>query len=97
MSFQRADTQEPLILDSPTNIPPALADALDESKLPTEIPELVTELSKRAHDVEDRAMRVQEVPSRDDLTHGVIVDEQAGMGLGHATAARDDADRSVRR
>lgn len=57
----------------------------------------VTDFVGRAHDVEDRAMRVQEVPSRDDLTHGVIVDEQAGMGLGHATAARDDADRSVRR
>ena len=47
-----ADSQEPLILDSPTNIPPALADALDESKLPTGTPELLAELAKRAGDVE---------------------------------------------
>jgi hypothetical protein len=46
------DSQEPLILDSPTNIPPALADALDESKLPTGTPELLAELAKRAGDVE---------------------------------------------
>ena len=48
----RADSQEPLILDSPTNIPPALADALDESKLPNSTPELLAELAKRASDVE---------------------------------------------
>jgi hypothetical protein len=47
-----ADSQEPLILDSPTNIPPALADALDESKLPNGTPELLAELAKRASDVE---------------------------------------------
>ena len=46
------DTQEPLILDSPTNIPPALADALDETKLPGGTPELLAELAKRAGDVE---------------------------------------------
>jgi heavy metal-binding protein len=51
-SAPSADTQEPLILDSPTQIPPALADALDESKLPTGTAELVAELSKRAGDVE---------------------------------------------
>jgi hypothetical protein len=47
-----ADSQEPLILDSPTNVPPALADALDESKLPNGTPELLAELAKRAGDVE---------------------------------------------
>lgn len=47
-----ADSQEPLILDSPTNIPPALADALDEAKLPNGTPELLAELAKRAGDVE---------------------------------------------
>ena len=47
-----ADSQEPLILDSPTNIPPALADALDESKLPNGTPELLAELARRASDVE---------------------------------------------
>jgi hypothetical protein len=47
-----ADSQEPLILDSPTNVPPALADALDETKLPSGTPELVAELLKRASDVE---------------------------------------------
>jgi len=51
-STPAADSQEPLILDSPTQIPPALADALDESKLPNATPELLTELSKRAGDVE---------------------------------------------
>jgi hypothetical protein len=47
-----AASQEPLILDTPLQIPPALADALDESKLPAGTPELLTELSKRAGDVE---------------------------------------------
>jgi hypothetical protein len=47
-----APEQEPLILDSPTQIPPALADALDETKLPTGAPELLAELAKRASDVE---------------------------------------------
>ena len=47
-----APEQEPLILDSPTNIPPALADALDESKLPSGTAELLAELAKRAGDVE---------------------------------------------
>ena len=47
-----ADSQEPLILDSPTQIPPALADALDETKLPNGTPELLAELAKRAGDVE---------------------------------------------
>ena len=47
-----AADQEPLILDSPTHIPPALADALDESKLPNGTPELLAELAKRASDVE---------------------------------------------
>jgi hypothetical protein len=47
-----AASQEPLILDTPLQIPPALADALDESRLPAGTPELLTELSKRAGDVE---------------------------------------------
>lgn len=45
-------SQEPLILDTPLQIPPALADALDEAKLPVGTPELLAELSKRAGDVE---------------------------------------------
>ncbi len=40
------------ILDTPLQVPPALADALDESKLPNGTPELLAELSKRAGDVE---------------------------------------------
>ena len=47
-----ADSQEPLILDTPLQVPPALADALDESKLPGGTQELLAELSKRAGDVE---------------------------------------------
>lgn len=43
---------EPLILDSPTQIPPALAEALDESKLPTNTPDLLAELTNRAKEVE---------------------------------------------
>ena len=42
----------PLVLDSPLNVPPALADALDESKLPSDTPGLLTELLSRAHEVE---------------------------------------------
>jgi hypothetical protein len=42
----------PLVLDSPLNVPPALADALDESKLPSDTPGLLTELVSRAHEVE---------------------------------------------
>ena len=40
------------MLDSPLNVPPALADALDESKLPSDTPGLLTELLSRAHEVE---------------------------------------------
>lgn len=47
-----ASTQEPLILDTPLQVPPALADALDETRLPSGTPELLAELSKRAGDVE---------------------------------------------
>jgi heavy metal-binding protein len=47
-----ASSQEPLILDTPLQIPPALADALDETRLPSGTPELLAELSKRAGDVE---------------------------------------------
>ena len=44
--------QAPLILDSPLQISPALADALDETRLPGGTPELIAELAKRAGDVE---------------------------------------------
>ena len=37
---------------SPLQVPPALADALDETRLPSGTPELLAELSKRAGDVE---------------------------------------------
>lgn len=47
-----ADSQAPLVLDTPLQIPPALADALDEAKLPNGTPELLAELTKRAGDVE---------------------------------------------
>jgi heavy metal-binding protein len=42
----------PVVLDSPLNIPPALADALDESKLPRDTAGLVAELASRAKQVE---------------------------------------------
>ncbi len=44
--------QAPLILDSPLQVPPALADALDESKLPSGMPDLLAELTRRAGEVE---------------------------------------------
>jgi hypothetical protein len=40
------------VLDTPLQVPPALADALDESKLPSATPELLAELSSRAQEVE---------------------------------------------
>jgi len=48
----QAPAVTPLILDSPTQIPPALADALDETKLPSATPELLAELTSRAKEVE---------------------------------------------
>jgi lysine 2,3-aminomutase len=54
----------------------------------------VTDFVGRVHEVADRAMRVQDLPSHDDLTHGVIVDECAGPSRGPAIAARDDVVRS---
>jgi hypothetical protein len=47
-----AASTTPLVLDSPLNIPPALADALDESKLPRDTRGLVAELTSRAKQVE---------------------------------------------
>jgi hypothetical protein len=44
--------QTPLILDSPLQVPPGLAEALDESKLPNATPGLLTELTARAKNVE---------------------------------------------
>ena len=48
---QSAD-QSPLILDKPIQILPAVAEALDESTLPTDTPGLLTELARRAGEVE---------------------------------------------
>ncbi len=42
----------PLILDSPLQMPPGLAEALDESKLPHDVPGLLGELATRAGEVE---------------------------------------------
>jgi hypothetical protein len=44
--------QAPLILDSPLNVPPGLAEALDESKLPTDPKALLETLTTRAKEVE---------------------------------------------
>jgi hypothetical protein len=44
--------QAPLILDSPLNIPPGLAEALDESKLPADTNGLLETLTSRAKEVE---------------------------------------------
>lgn len=47
-----AAQQAPRILDRPLQIPPGLAEALDETKLPTDTPGLLAELSTRAAEVE---------------------------------------------
>src|SRR4029077_16117412 len=47
-----APAQAPLILDSPLQMPPGLAEALDESKLPNDVPGLLRELTNRANEVE---------------------------------------------
>jgi hypothetical protein len=47
-----AGGQAPLILDSPLNIPPGLAEALDESKLPSDTAALLETLASRAKEVE---------------------------------------------
>src|SRR6185369_2761650 len=44
--------QAPLILDSPLQVPPALAEALDESRLPSAMPDLLAELTRRAGEIE---------------------------------------------
>jgi hypothetical protein len=44
--------QGPIILDKPISLLPALAEALDETKLPTDTPGLLAELSRRASEVE---------------------------------------------
>lgn len=49
---QASDPKAPLILDKPLQVPPALAEALDESKLPQAAPELLAELTKRTKEVE---------------------------------------------
>jgi hypothetical protein len=49
---QAPAAQAPLILDSPLQVPPALADALDESKLPNGTPDLLAELTRRAGEIE---------------------------------------------
>lgn len=47
-----AAEQAPLVLDTPLNMPPGLAEATDESRLPTTTAGLVTELESRAREVE---------------------------------------------
>jgi hypothetical protein len=46
------EAKAPLILDNPLQIPPALADALDESKLPADMPGLLKELDARSKEID---------------------------------------------
>jgi hypothetical protein len=48
---QEAAAQVPLILDSPLNMPPGLAEATDETRLPKDVKGLVAELETRAGEV----------------------------------------------
>jgi hypothetical protein len=48
---QDAAAQAPLILDSPLNMPPGLAEATDETRLPKDVKGLVAELETRAGEV----------------------------------------------
>ena len=48
---QASADQMPLILDSPLNMPPGLAEATDEARLPKDLKGLVAELETRAGEV----------------------------------------------
>jgi len=81
----------PLVLDSPLNIPPALADALDESKLPRDTAGLVAELTSRAKQVEalinQGSLAEVWLPASGTKTVALVLERQAGT-LPPATRAR---------
>jgi hypothetical protein len=88
----------PLVLDSPLNVPPALADALDESKLPTDTPGLLTELSSRAKQVEslihEGNLAQVWLPATSTKTAALVLDAKANS---LTPAGRSLVDSAVRR
>lgn len=72
----------PMVLDSPLNIPPALADALDESKLPRDTAGLVAELASRAKQVEalinQGSLAEVWLPASGTKTVALVLDRHAG-------------------
>jgi hypothetical protein len=79
------------VLDSPLNIPPALADALDESKLPRDTAGLIAELTSRAKQVEalinQGSLAEVWLPASGTKTVALVLERQAGT-LPSATQAR---------
>ena len=87
-----------LVLDSPLNVPPALADALDESKLPSDTPGLLTELSSRAKQVEslinEGNLAQVWLPATSTKTAALVLDAKASS---LRPVARSRVDSAVRR
>ncbi len=77
-----APEQAPLILDVPLNMPPGLAEATDESKLPTTTSGLVAELEARAKEVEalanDGDLAQIWLPAMGTKTVALVLDARSG-------------------
>jgi hypothetical protein len=74
--------QAPLVLDSPLQMPPGLAEALDESKLPNDVPGLLRELTTRAQEVEklvnEGSLAQVWLPAVATKTVALLLDTRAG-------------------
>lgn len=74
--------QAPLILDSPLNMPPGLAEATDESRLPSDNAGLLAELESRAKEVEalvnEGALAQVWLPAMGTKTVALVLDQRSG-------------------
>lgn len=79
---QTSAAQAPLILDSPLNMPPGLAEATDETKLPSDTAGLLKELETRAQEVEklvnEGALAQVWLPAMGTKTVALVLDQRAG-------------------
>ena len=79
---QASAAQAPLILDSPLNMPPGLAEATDETKLPSDTAGLLKELETRAREVEklvnEGALAQVWLPAMGTKTVALVLDQRAG-------------------
>ena len=89
----------PVVLDSPLNISPALADALDESKLPRDTAGLVAELASRAKQVEalinQGSLAEVWLPASGTKTVALVLDRHAGALPPPARARANSAVKRV--